>query len=1438
MTTALAAAAIVPAVVATPAQAAEAEVTFAKAYYTTANGTAAFDAGKLGGVVSATGNKDVTYLEGSNGEVFEMKTFSAYFAANPTATTDEVLTALSKASKALSADQVKTLDVKEGKVDGDKVTVDPTAVQKTALNEAIAKAEASPKAAELKDAIAAAKAVAAKADATQAEVDAAVKALNEAIAETATEFKVESVKAINTTTIQVTFNEDPKAADLAAANYSLSKGTVESVTATGKVATISVAGLTYGDTTTVTVGNPAHIVLVKVPAINELFDVVITSDATDNTIKSDGASATMLTAKIIEKATGEAVVNDAQIQYTTTLGSLSQPQVALVNGSASTQLRSISSPTSQTAVINATVASAPGATEYVGLTGALVVNFTPDGKGTGTTTMVSAVSAGADQGDRFFVKFSGKVSAADYKKVVTATGTNAWTGAKYGIQYKGAGVGAAAYKDLNIVDAYNVTEDTLMFVLDTDLQESVAPDVGVGATNFEMIDANFTGGASAGNFLRDNVNHTIKITDNITGLVVNSSDITFMASDVTKPFIYGVDAKDAKGEDSNIAITVRASEALAQGLTETKVLGQINENITIDGKKLRLVDPATVTATQVTTAKNNNEILVTSLAVGEYDATKSPAVDNRDKIYITLHKDFKLSAGSHGIQISKIGDLAGHTDSPANTVTTQSFPLTVKADTNVPAATVVAQSPEQWLITFDRPVDTVTGKNIEDALKIYTKEGYAATTKVPLKMNATDAANDYIVTVIDENGVATPAGQLATTATLSGVKHLLVEFNRDWSVALKGSATEKDNYWKSGLNPFKVVLNNVESATGVKIAETVQDVTIAYDGQSPEIKTAVDLFETSANKAFRGITALQNNASGKYVYVEMTEPIQLVKADGTKISTPVTPNLEQNSAATSATYQDTTGVSRSTFRFVKGDKVVLGTANQLAADDQSFVVEPNETLEAGTWTLYIEQISDDHGNTSATISKQVTVAASAAAVTDTKVAWAAFDNNAAGGTHDYLYVKFTKEMKAYTANGVDATTNYKFRGYDLPEGSTVDVGIEGVTDGWDGVTIKMPKGAWDGIDGLGAGGTQDYTTNMSIASNFEAADGTKLSSNQPAQFQLTDAAGVSAADKDGLTTGKFEAAYVNSDKAVLVGGAAVIRTTAVDSDIDGDIDTITVLTASNATVTAGTDYILVNGKKFMNTAGTGTTSLTYVAEKAGVGSATTGSVGTNEIAGTATTGLKVTTANGSLLVNTGKVVDTVAPVITSAVLNATGDKVTLTYSEAVTNKANGTFEKVVAGAFAIGGTVGSTVTSVEHDAATPNKVVLTLGGTALTSASTIITTGTAVNDFAQQPNANPWVTGFTTQITGTLIPSVITFAAPGPIAKTVSDAAFTNAVTAGGAGTGAITYSSSDTAVATVNATTGEVTIVGAGTATITATKAATATHAAETAGYTVNVTP
>lgn len=86
-------------------------------------------------------------------------------------------------------------------------------------------------------------------------------------------------KAINTTSIQATFNNDPTEANLAVSNFKLTKGTVEANTAKGKVATISVAGLTVGDTPTVTVSKLAFSQQVTVPQVSELYVLEVTTDA-------------------------------------------------------------------------------------------------------------------------------------------------------------------------------------------------------------------------------------------------------------------------------------------------------------------------------------------------------------------------------------------------------------------------------------------------------------------------------------------------------------------------------------------------------------------------------------------------------------------------------------------------------------------------------------------------------------------------------------------------------------------------------------------------------------------------------------------------------------------------------------------------------------------------------------------------------------------------------------------------------------------------------------------------------------------------------------------------------------------------------------------------------------------------------------------------------
>lgn len=110
----LASAIVIPSVAAPSVQAEVATFTFA--YYSLPNGTVAFPASTLGGVISATGNTNVSYIATSTNDVIAMRKFSAYFAAYPTATINEIIAELIKRKHTLTASEVKALKVQEGMV--------------------------------------------------------------------------------------------------------------------------------------------------------------------------------------------------------------------------------------------------------------------------------------------------------------------------------------------------------------------------------------------------------------------------------------------------------------------------------------------------------------------------------------------------------------------------------------------------------------------------------------------------------------------------------------------------------------------------------------------------------------------------------------------------------------------------------------------------------------------------------------------------------------------------------------------------------------------------------------------------------------------------------------------------------------------------------------------------------------------------------------------------------------------------------------------------------------------------------------------------------------------------------------------------------------------------------------------------------------------------
>ena len=1056
-----------------------------------------------------------------------------------------------------------------------------------------------------------------------------------------------------------------------------------------KIATLTVQGLNYQDDVTVTVSGVKAgtetladtTETTKVPAVGDLFQLVITSEDADGIIKADGATKTMLTATLKDKQTGAIVNQDGLVMFSTTKGAVAQPEVALEDGKASVQLTSAASDASIVATITVTVKDAPGAKEYEGLTNQLQVIFSPEAGDDSATTLVKVMSAESNQGDRLFVNFSGNISAANLKTKLVAEAAKANANIKNWNDLVTLGTAAQRNGGINIdgqnvkvVDILQKSDKTLEYILDTDSATSVRPTTT--EINKETV-GTWTGAVP--HYLRDNVTHTVTAPVTIEDFILqDNTGINFIMTDAKTPSIYGVDAKD------QLEFTVRASESLAEDLVEG-ANNAVNANFLLDGKKVELRTGA-VSDADVAAAKAANSVIVTQLSVGSYDVAK--AEDTRNLINFKLHPEFKLAGGAHQIQIANIGDWAAKVD-PNNKVATQTFDFNVTEDTSKPTVSVETHSPEQWLLTFSKDVSVRTaGKSMADVIKIY---------KADDSTNALVEGTDYQVTPIDKDGnrVAAPG------ATATATKYWLVEFTKDWTVYYD-TAANTTNYFTSTKNPYKIVVEDFEDGLTNKINKTDLNVTLTYDGVSPTITSAVDV-STLENKTANGQTV---TGAGEAVFVKMNEPVQLRDAanTGTKVSSPLTESQQQAAGA---------GIPVPTFEFVKGDKTIEGTiaANSIEEADKDFVVVPASALESGTWTLYIRSISDDVGNTSATVSTTVTVPQTQAAVTDTKVAWAAFDQGNAN--LDHIYIKFTKEMQAGDAVGVSRTTNYVFNGVALPTGSQVTRGIDGVTKNWDGVTIEMPKGAFDPADNI-------YTSALNVANNFKAADGEALSG--PYEVQLTHTSNNSYVDKDGLLTpGKFEAVYVNANASAKVGDSIVLSSTAQDSDNNGKIDTVVLTLDKNSAALTATDKIKVGGKTFKYSAGTGTTLVTFV--KDGVN---------DEVDGTATDSIALTSTNGAIITAVDSIIDDAKPVVTKAELNANRDKLTVTMSEKVTANTNGSFAALAVGDFTPVLSGGATIALATngHISTDAAKLVFdVVGGNTIANTDTIAAK-VSVNDFS------------------------------------------------------------------------------------------------------------
>lgn len=213
---------------------------------------------------------------------------------------------------------------------------------------------------------------------------------------------------------------------------------------------------------------------------------------------------------------------------------------------------------------------------------------------------------------------------------------------------------------------------------------------------------------------------------------------------------------------------------------------------------------------------------------------------------------------------------------------------------------------------------------------------------------------------------------------------------------------------------------------------------------------------------------------------------------------------DTNVLTPSQTQQAGTGVPTPTFQFVNADgsKTVDGElSSKINEEDTIFTVRPKSLLDAGNWTIYIRSISDDVGNTSATVSYPLVVQG-VTVQGEPVIIWAdAHDNQYSvsdGVYRDMVRIQYGTVM----SQDVLKSNVYTINGKVLPPGTMVtseDVKYDGTIEGTR-VTITLPYTFLGKItEEQGASPSEPHILNVSTS--LKDAKGNPI--KPPTEVQLT-----------------------------------------------------------------------------------------------------------------------------------------------------------------------------------------------------------------------------------------------------------------------------------------------------------------------------------------------
>lgn len=859
--------------------------------------------------------------------------------------------------------------------------------------------------------------------------------------------------AITSTKIQITLSQAVDSA--VAANFTIPGVTINSATldASKTVVTLGVAGLVADESYTLTATGlqvnaeeqPDTEKGFTMPEVAALFTPELSFGEDVTSLKADGAASTLVTYEL-KDGEGNVItdVEDLEVAFTTTFGSFGEQRVAVQNGVATVMLTSEFLTVDRTAQLTATVVNAADES-LIGLEANATILMTPNPEaGEDETVGASMTDAEANQSDRVILYFNKDVDVNDYL-VQTAA--------------RAAELGGSIGDIDSTLATVNVRENSISATTGAPVAvKGLLPVPGNSKALQVLLDVE----ASANNALTDNSDVWVQFIDKTQTVSVDRS-LTFKNTDVRKPSMLSVT------NEGLTKLVITFSEAI------------INDNSVNGAEKL---GNWSIDGTLLT---NTTKWGAATITVGSFDQTTGE--DKRNVVTIELGTGKYFASGNHSVQAANIGDWAMLTDNN-NIMNTQTLDFVIPVDNDAPSATVEVQSPEQWLVTYDKDVTE-------------TANDFAAALKLQRYNTSTEAWVNADVTTYDAEGDVDNTGDsnLDVVVTKIDDNKFLVETDYDWSKVHDKEGTG-ENYFNHSYR-LHVPANTVTNvANGLKNAEenlTLDGPMLAVDAQSPVISE--DIVQVDGVGALAGVQVYE---------VTMSEPVKLND----------TANVEGETLA-----QDQTDLPVPTAEFVKkdGTKTIAGRIDTSFVDDYETVVRAYAVdtdgstpidLEAGEWTLIVRSISDDYGNTAASVTKDFIVEGSEPVDTDFEVVWsfADVDSNWAvedldsdddgvedgiqdgvimaaddDADYDYVVVKFNKAIATSgDFKNATKTANYTFDGEPLPTGTQILANIEGYDDldsTIDSVTIRLPRGTLQ---------TDNAPHNLNISRNIESADGEQL----------------------------------------------------------------------------------------------------------------------------------------------------------------------------------------------------------------------------------------------------------------------------------------------------------------------------------------------------------